>query len=473
MDSSNNTAINILDKDNWSKALLVKDERGNFVRLQPQSGDNLTANQLGRFGMISEGNLAPKDANFASGQSFSGSSRDKAELVFHPDDKAELDLLASNVPQDDSKRYSIEKIVARIIEKQELEFDDKNKKIFTNILYNFFRSRKSAVITRELLSKNVLIKNKQLPGNIVDIVLSVVKSIKGRIDAEGGLVVNRADLQAQKDKLPKQAEESKPKIEEISQETKSDMGSDLSAQDEVQAVFKQSGLKTSVIDNQSAQEDKSAEQKQSKSTVYQESEPGAYSTDKEKQISHKPAAGFAIPVDQKETEVNRANNTAEPSSQDIAEAITSLPRVSRPGMSTTFKKSMADVVLPPKTAKEEMKDVYYDEESSMPLMGSIQELKSFDLIGFRRLGDSAEHRVQKILEKINLLEQESYTKKAQGISAWRNSGVYQLYLRLGAESMSEGKQVENYIKEKQDNNEETLSIAEFSAISDLNKQLRF
>jgi hypothetical protein len=107
------------------------------------------------------------------------------------------------------------------------------------------------------------------------------------------------------------------------------------------------------------------------------------------------------------------------------------------------------------------------------LMGAVQELQSFDLVGFRRLGNNATERTQKIFDKINLLEQESYTKKAQGISAWRDSGVYKLYLQLGTESMIAGKEVADFIVEQENQNKHTLSIEEFSAISDLNKQLRF
>ena len=37
------------------------------------------------------------------------------------------------------------------------------------------------------------------------------------------------------------------------------------------------------------------------------------------------------------------------------------------------------------------------------------------------------------------------TKKAQGIAAWRDSAAYKLYLQLGAESMTAGKEVADFI----------------------------
>ena len=85
----------------------------------------------------------------------------------------------------------------------------------------------------------------------------------------------------------------------------------------------------------------------------------------------------------------------------------------------------------------------------------------------------SDDKLDKILDKISILEQDSYTKKSQGIEAWRRSETYKLYLALGAESMIEGKKIEEVVKEKEDKGESVLDGDEFSAISDLNKKLRF
>ena len=92
---------------------------------------------------------------------------------------------------------------------------------------------------------------------------------------------------------------------------------------------------------------------------------------------------------------------------------------------------------------------------------------------FRRLGNSPSEQSEKLLKKINILEKDSVTKKAQGIEGWRRSPTYQLYLNLGEDSLSSGKNVESIIRDKLAKHEDTLTIEEFSAISDLNKQLRF
>ena len=158
MDFSNNKVSNILDTDNWSDALLIKDEKGTLKPFKVGKKIKDTK-EFSKIDYISGGTLAPQDDNFVAMQNISGNSQEKAELVFHPNDKEEIDFFTKNIPQDDSKKYSIEKIATRIIEKQKLDLDDKNKKIFINILYNFFRNRKSAVISRDLLTNSVLIKN--------------------------------------------------------------------------------------------------------------------------------------------------------------------------------------------------------------------------------------------------------------------------------------------------------------------------
>lgn len=442
MDSPNNTDTNTLDRDNWSNYLLVKDEKGNLGYLKGNK-DNTSMGMDRSSDLISGGKQAPQDASFMSVQNLTKSSQDKSELIFHPDDKQELDSFAQNMPTDDSKKYSIEKIVSRIIEKQNLDFDDKNKKIFTNILYNFFRSRKSAVIVRDLLNNSVLSKNKKLAPELIDTILSVVKSIKSKIDDSGGLVVNQAEIQVQT--------EVKKLEEDVNKEE-----TNMSAQDEISQMLKMPG-------EDKKEEDKPAEKPQEKIEIKSEPVKEEVKVEIPKVEDKKPSEGFSIPSDGKVTKKEQPKITVTKTEDDKPDS--SLPKVSRPGTIVTPKKAMADVVKP---VKEEVQP-----EPAMrnPLTGPVQELQSYDLVGFRRLGETAEERTQKILDKINLLEQESYTKKAQGIAAWRNSPTYKMYLQMGADSMTDGKNVEDYINSNQ--GKEILTINEFSAISDLNKQLRF
>ena len=472
MDSSNNKVVDILNSDNWSDALLIKDERGNLRPLKAKKDEKNGVLLSKKDLFVSEGSLAPKDDNFIPIQNIGGNSQDKSELIFHPDDKEEADFIAQNMQQDNSKKYSVEKIVDRIIDKQKLDFDSKNKKIFTNILYNFFRNRKSAVITRELLTNSVLIKNKKLSLKIVDIIVSVIKSINNKIDAAGGLVVNDVELKAEvkKDNLKKVEHDVLDKIDkkdvlsDVSTETsvkvetsvKDETGS-ISAQDEIKNAL---GELSTIKPNLKVP----VKEKTSKAPVVKEVKPEPVL---KKQEKSKSAKGFSIPLTSENISTKKPEIKFKPAEGlEQSREKTSLPKVLRPNIKQEPKKAISDVVTPvkPETTPIMPKSV---------LTGPVQELQSFDLVVWRRLGNTANERTQKILDKINLLQEESYTKKAQGITAWRDSKVYKLYLQLGAESMIAGKEVAEFITDYENKNENTLSIEEFSAISDLNKQLRF
>jgi hypothetical protein len=501
MDSSNNQASNISKTDNWSDGLLVKDEHGNFSQLGQTKNDKDNQVSVVKNSIATKEKLAPQDANFVPMQNIMGNSQSKSELVFHPDDKEEVDFIAQNLPQDDSKKYSVEKISDRIIEKQKLDLDVKNKKIFVNILYNFFRNRKSTVITRELLTKSVLTKNKKLASDNVNLILSVIKDIKSKIDAQGGLVVNNAELKAKADLLilkekktqttPKVFEIEDSPTEEISvqDEIKNALG-ELSTTKPISKVKKEekiSNIKEIEIKPKPAWKTQKTKAKDQPKTDIVKEKP----KDRPKEVEKQPAEGFAIP-----SIGNAVGPKAGPGGDKVSgEAIegglgqeiksqvelkpkppkagvspeVSLPKVTRPNMAQATKKNISDVVTPVKKIEEQPAPT----TPKSVLTGPVQELQSFDLVGFRRLGETAEERVKKILARINLLEQDSYTKKAQGIAAWRDSEVYKIYLQIGTGSMVAGKEVADFIKQKQVQNEDILSIEEFSSISDLNKQLRF
>ena len=62
------------------------------------------------------------------------------------------------------------------------------------MLYQYFRNRRKAPIVRELLSTKILSNKKKLTDQAVDNILSIVKGIKTRIEAEGGLVVRQSAM---------------------------------------------------------------------------------------------------------------------------------------------------------------------------------------------------------------------------------------------------------------------------------------
>lgn len=107
------------------------------------------------------------------------------------------------------------------------------------------------------------------------------------------------------------------------------------------------------------------------------------------------------------------------------------------------------------------------------LVGPVEELATMTLINFRRLGETPHRITAKIKEKINLLENDSYGKKLEGIDAWHRSEVNRFYRLLGQESMRQGRSIDDIINERMQENKPTLSIEEFNSVMELNKDLRY
>lgn len=107
------------------------------------------------------------------------------------------------------------------------------------------------------------------------------------------------------------------------------------------------------------------------------------------------------------------------------------------------------------------------------VIGPIDEFSEITLLTFRRLSPDPIEASQKIVDRIRSLEKESYLKRATAIQNWRKSEVYNLYLNLGKESMEKNLSIDKIIEQKILNKEKVLTNKEFSAITDLNKKLRF
>ncbi len=105
--------------------------------------------------------------------------------------------------------------------------------------------------------------------------------------------------------------------------------------------------------------------------------------------------------------------------------------------------------------------------------GPIEELGGMNLAEFRRMSKDPKMAVQKIKDKLELLGDEDYAKKIEGIKAWQESGINKLYLILLKESLMKGVAIDAIIEEKGKAGAETLTKDEFNAIMELNRDLRF
>lgn len=119
--------------------------------------------------------------------------------------------------------------------------------------------------------------------------------------------------------------------------------------------------------------------------------------------------------------------------------------------------------------KVKMEDVKY-----VPyVLDQVDELRYFNLINFRRLSTDAKVAAGKIKEKIELLQKEKYSKGFEAIKAWRESPISKLYIQMGHECIENRINIDEVIKRRRAAGEDFLEMAEFDAILDLNKSLRY
>jgi len=379
--------------DDWDSGLLIKDETGKIHKLH----QNLEKKVEVKKKVDHSINTSPNNDSFDYTPSLDGSANSKADFSFHPEDKFQLDKISKELPNDDSKKYSLDKIIDKLIEKNKLKLDKSNKKIFSNIIFDFFRNRKTVIVLRDILSNNVLINKNKIKKDIVDNLVLVIKGIKNKIDGTGGLVIKmniKVPKKEIKDKVVKEKKVIKPIVEESS----------------VDIIKKEINNKEKI-----------------KKPII-----------KKKEVSK-------VKEEIKNSEIN-------------------LPKVSRPKKSSLDKGNVVGVIT--KIKKQEP-------ESVKTLSGPIDELQNLSLDNFRRLGDNAKDMADKVAYKINLLEEESFTKKAEGIKAWKSNVIYKLYLQIGNDSLENDKEIKEIIKDYKKAGKDVLTFEEFSAISDLNKLLRF
>lgn len=107
------------------------------------------------------------------------------------------------------------------------------------------------------------------------------------------------------------------------------------------------------------------------------------------------------------------------------------------------------------------------------LYGLIGELGSLSIAEFRRLAKSPEDAVKKISQKIEILGQESFEKRMEGIRAYQASPLQASYVALVAESFRQARPVAELAEEKRAAGGDALSPDEIAAIVSFNSTLHF
>jgi len=118
-------------------------------------------------------------------------------------------------------------------------------------------------------------------------------------------------------------------------------------------------------------------------------------------------------------------------------------------------KPTIDDVKPPKVGKQ--------------TVGPVEELESFSVADFRRLGVNMEAMENKLIEKFKTLKHDSYLRYMDGVKAWYNSPIYARYQDIISESLKQNKTLDVILREV--TKTEDLKKEEFMVILRLNKTI--
>ena len=179
---------------------------------------------------------------------------------------------------------------------------------------------------------------------------------------------------------------------------------------------------------------------------------------------------------------------------DANVSMSSIPNLSEPGprskkldLGTTDGEEIRPIVTSPTPMNPVVNQIkrptinldhkINDIDQPVRVSDPINELSELTLTDFRRwtnqLDNQASKSAKRIKQKIDLLGEESLTKKIAGIQAWQQSAIYQLYLNLGQMSLEQNKPLIEIIKQQSLQNKPTLNLDEFNALVKLNHQLGF
>jgi len=120
----------------------------------------------------------------------------------------------------------------------------------------------------------------------------------------------------------------------------------------------------------------------------------------------------------------------------------------------------------------DMKPRMQDVKPVARLTGPVEELRAITIVDFRRLSKDPAEACVKIKDKIDLLAEQSYTRRNEGIAAWGASEVVRTYLELMGEGLN-GVPLKDAVAAREAAKKPYLTPPEFQAVAALSRQLRY
>ncbi len=383
-----------------------------------------------------------------------------AEFVFSPADEAEILAHAEKLPQvlAGLKPVDVAKFIDEIIKKSGAVLDAANQKKLETILLTRFKDIRDGFETQETLANvtaGITLTPEQM-GKILSAAKAKFQELEEKIKKEQLGKVKRAmeEERAGAEKVRQGAEEKiRGKIDERWQEiTKKGAPGAVMPSELISPPI---GLRQKV----STLAPPTPTSVLSTPIVGAGKLPPAGQIQEMKGVGSKTAEKVGAPSGRQEAIVSpkiksEISSEGEPKPLEILKPATP-PAIRRPPSIRDNRPRLDDVKYVPK------------------LVGPIEELKEMTLVDFRRFGNDPKVAVQKIKDKLNILERESITKKIDGIKAWQESEINKIYKEISREVLLKGVPANQVISLRASANQPTLTVDEYRAVMELNRALRY
>lgn len=357
-----------------------------------------------------------------------------------PEESSLLEESLSSAPEAEDLKNNYNKklsfIALKVLEILKFKFEDKEiEKKFLSALDKYIRGIKDKFSSRDLFSKNIESGGFGLNDKMIDNIFMIIEEIK------------KKEHQIAKDNLKLEGD-ILGKIEKLSH------GKIFSETDQVLLTpddfsHKIAPLKPGLISHNMPM-------------VIEQSDD--LSNQEENQ-------GSSLP-EKLSTENQVLNNSNEEINEEMKEKIDS-------DFSEMLNEIQEEIILNP---KPEIKNQSLSDDSGkikmtdikrVKITGPVDELKYMDLVNFRRLSEKPEEAFSRISQKLGVLEDIDYSKKLEGIKAWRQSPVNRLYLKIFSQASEEGITIEESIEKFKSSGKDYLKKEEIDALINFNKSLIF
>jgi hypothetical protein len=414
--------------------------------------------------------------------------RREAKFYFSPEDEEEVKEIAKKTenlkPRISDEEY--EEILKKITSKLKFNFSSEELyKRFRQVINTYIRGIRNKINTKQTLMKEVASGGLDLNDDLVSRILAVADKVKNEYEEKMAKEKPSEDGKREVDEFLGNSGEviDKQKVRSVTEKNKEkipsvgvrDVEYDFSAlAEQKNKPAAKTVAKTQTIKEKAKVLGKTKKEEKLLTVTDFDTAKNDLKTVNSKIINKKPGAEIGKT---KLMTVGLKKESLESKVGSLSGNITEgamTPEEDQPATVTIGKTTSFSIAQARRGQTADGKVKIEDVKKAPKLTGPVDELGEMDLVDFRRLNPDPQVAAKKIKEKVESLEEKGgYVRRLAGIRAWRQSPLNHLYLQIGQESINQKKSVKEIIGRRRENGEKYLTLEEFNAIMELNRELRF